>query len=183
MGFSVGKSSGRTIGAVTETVKVRTRTAALSQNRIPRVTSLRVGDRLGLKSVALEVWPSPLPSLLLSLCVSMDRRSSDVLSDVFLPESSSAVDVDAVVGWLTGAASAGGSPSMLPQYRHLIAASWISSAQNGHFFTAGRAYTIAGDGREIKRVSTLTLSRSSLAPWRVWAARCHYRLSLLWFPS
>jgi hypothetical protein len=29
------------------------------------------------------------------------------------------------------------SVSMLPHQRHLIASSWISSAQNGHRFTAG----------------------------------------------
>ena len=107
MGFSVGKRSGSTIGAVTETVKVRTRTVALSQNRIPRVTSLRVGDRLGVKVVALEVRPSASAFLLFSLCVSMDARISGVLSELLLLESSS--DADAIIGWVTGVAGAGRS--------------------------------------------------------------------------
>jgi hypothetical protein len=31
---------------------------------------------------------------------------------------------------------------MLPQKRHLIASSWISSAQNGHRFTASLAWYV-----------------------------------------
>ena len=35
---------------------------------------------------------------------------------------------------LASSSGTAGRSSMLPQYRHLIAAFWMSSAQNGHFF-------------------------------------------------
>jgi len=53
-------------------------------------------------------------------------------------------------------ASARGTVKSLKQYRHLIASSWISSAQYGHFFTAIRQRGGGGRGSAYRLGSRAT---------------------------